>query len=399
MIATTKYHRISKNLESLPCELHEDILIHLQFHQLIRLSSCAGPRLIWSLQHSLSSWHRYFSSPAAITSLQELLAITDTVAKHGFPPSRKHVDATTIYEQEWSLRFLKYKASEWGSDYSVVELRNLQTTEALTKHWLNHLSRMVTSVLGPIVPNDPSFPQLPASFPTPASLVSFLASYQRAREANAEALARQLEHLALLYEAHPTRFKMPFDPRSSPPSTLNATHIPSTMRSQARRIVNVARAGKWRRHKRFLHRFAWPGLVPYESCVQLFNGFVLRTGLLKGGKVEGAGELMEECRSVIEGRPVWAGDVRKGKEVEGKSEGDAIEELSSMMERQNLGADVTPIRIQVYIEDAKEDIRKVLVVPRAEMELQWLERFAQVTASLEQAYPDLEKDSLGPVPA
>lgn len=399
MIATTKYHRISKNLESLPCELHEDILIHLQFHQLIRLSSCAGPRLIWSLQHSLSPWHHYFSSAPSITTLQELLAITDTVAKHGFPPSRKCVDATTIYEQEWSLRFLKYTASDWGSGYSVVELRNLHTTEALAKHWLNHLSRMVTSVLGPIMPDDASFPQLPSSFSTPADLAGFLASYQHAREANAEALALQLQHLAALYEAYPTRFKMPFDPRSSAPSTLNATHIPSTMRSQARRIVNVTRAGKWRRHKGFLHRFVWPGLVPYECCVRLFNGAVLWTGLLEGEKAEGKGKLVEECRRVIEGRPVWAKGMRKGKEEEGKSEEGAIEELSSMVGRQNLGADATPICVQVCLEDAKEDIGKVLVVPRAEAELQWLERFAQVTVSLEQAYPDLEKDSLGPVPA
>ncbi|XP_014561758.1 hypothetical protein COCVIDRAFT_86028 [Bipolaris victoriae FI3] len=398
MIATTKYQRISKNLESLPCELHEDILIHLQFHQLIRLSSCAGPRLTWSLQHSLSPWNHHFTSPASITSLQELLAITDTVAKHGFPPSRKCIDATRIYEER-NLRFLAYKASEWSSKYSLVQVRNLQTSEALVKHWLSQLSRMVTCVLSPIVPDDASFPQLPASFPTPASLAEFLASYQRAREANAEVLAEQLEQLALLYEAHPTCFKMPFDPRSSAPSTLNTAHIPSTMRSQARRIVNVARAGKWRRHRGFLHRFVWPGLVPYECCVRLFNGVVLRMGLLDGKKVEVEGELMEECKRVIEGRPVWARGVRKGKEVEGNSEGDAIEESSIMMGRQNLGADATPIRIQVCFEDAKEDVGKVLVVPRAEVELQWLERFAQVTASLEQAYHGLAKDSLVPVPA
>ncbi|KAF5846913.1 hypothetical protein GGP41_003183 [Bipolaris sorokiniana] len=330
--------------------------------------------------------------------MQELLAITDTVVKHGFPPSCKRMDSTRIYEER-NLRFLAYKSSEWSSSYSIVEMRDLRTSEALAKHWLNHLSRMVTAVLSPIIPADPSFPQLPSSFPTPASLASFISSYQCARESNAEALAQQLEHLAALYEAHPTCFKMPFDPRSHAPSTLNAEHIPSTMRSQARRIVKVARASKRRRNREFLHRFLWPGLVPYECCVRLFNRVVLWTGLLEGKEVEVEGELMEECRRVIEGRPIWADGMRKGKEVEAKSEGDVIEELSSTMGRQNLEADAMPISIQVCLEDAKEDIDKVLVVPRVEAELQWLDRFAQVTASLEQAYPDLAKDSLVSVPA
>lgn len=260
-------------------------------------------------------------------------------------------------------------------------MRNLQTSEALTKHWLNHLTRMVTLVIKPIIPAHPSFPEFPSSFPTPASLAAFVSSYQRAREAGAEALAQQLEHLAALYEAHPTSFKMPFDPRPHPPSKLNVAHIPKTMRSQARRIVNMARAGKWRRNRVFWHRFGWPGLVPYECYVRLFNGVVLWKGLL-----EGEGKLIEECRRIIEDKPAWA-------DGGGKSEGDAIEELSSTMERQNLGDGAMPIRIQVRLEDA-EDKGKVLAAPRAEAELQWLERFAQVTTSLEQAYPDLAKDSL-----
>lgn len=39
--------QIARDLEKLPCELHDGILFDLKFAQLIRLSACAGPRVSW----------------------------------------------------------------------------------------------------------------------------------------------------------------------------------------------------------------------------------------------------------------------------------------------------------------------------------------------------------------
>ena len=60
MLATKRFQRIAQDLEKLPCELHGDILNDLEFSQLIRLSSCAGPRLTWSLENSISAWGDHF---------------------------------------------------------------------------------------------------------------------------------------------------------------------------------------------------------------------------------------------------------------------------------------------------------------------------------------------------
>jgi hypothetical protein len=65
---STRFKRIARDLEKLPCELHEGVLAELEFGQLIRVSISAGPRLQWSLENSPALWSKYFRDEQVVST-------------------------------------------------------------------------------------------------------------------------------------------------------------------------------------------------------------------------------------------------------------------------------------------------------------------------------------------
>jgi hypothetical protein len=116
LLRMSRFERIAGSLEKLPCELHDDVLKDLEFEQLIRLSAFAGPRLLWSLENSLSPWAKYFHG-SSIQQLQTFLGITDEVKKYCFQlPKSKKIDR--VRHDTWppgDLMFLRNRGSDWSS--------------------------------------------------------------------------------------------------------------------------------------------------------------------------------------------------------------------------------------------------------------------------------------------
>ena len=211
----------------------------------------------------------------------------------------------------------------------------------------------------------------------------------------AEAFSKELHHLAELYEKHPTRLKMPFDLRPFAPKDLNATHVPLVMRRQARRIMNIAQNTPWHVADMFMHRFAWPALIPYDWCAQLFNEIVLKPGFLECDTTNDptTAKIMQECRDILAKRPSWTLDVPGGMASGAKMDADA-RTIKGQRQSASQAPLIHPIRICVSKEEdaTKHAFSEVFVFPRGDEELQWLEKFAQVTAYLEQEYPKLARE-------
>jgi hypothetical protein len=73
-------------------------------------------------------------------------------------------------------------------------------------------------------------------------LDSFVELYLRLREIRASAVSRSLYRIADLYEANPTCLRTPFAPQTHRP---NKKHIPSNMRSMARKQEIRAKHRRW----------------------------------------------------------------------------------------------------------------------------------------------------------
>ncbi|USP73316.1 uncharacterized protein yc1106_00590 [Curvularia clavata] len=414
MIANYKFRRIARDLEKLPCELHEAILADLEFRQLIRIYSCAGTRLTWSLQNSPSPWSCHFRWKDT-NKLQKLLAITDKVQKFCFSAPKTIFYPPHILEYK-ELSFLLWKSSQWNKTSTAISSQKLRNGTLLARHWLQTLNEAVfdnrtrqtlwegyAHLVEPWVAEVPGAQRIIeriverlgrwdkidlTTIFTMDELALFMELYQQVRLKRAEAFSRELHRLADLYEKHATRLKMPFDPRPYPPTDLNATHIPNVMRRQARRIMNVAKSTAWHKTDMFLHRFAWPALVPYDWCTQLFNEMVLKPGFLERKTRDDptATKMKQECRYVLAKRPSWTLDAPEMVASEVKADVDG-----SKMKQQQLASQeplLHPIRIHVYQRGTKNKAHsEAHVLPRGDEELQWLEKFAQITAYLEEEYP------------
>jgi hypothetical protein len=212
-------------------------------------------------------------------------------------------------------------------------------------------------------------------------LAAFIKIYQQFRLVRGEALATELYRLADIYEAHPNRLKPPFDPRIRAPDTLNARHVPTQMRREARKITRNATNTQWNTMGVKCTRFAYPPLVPYESQVQSWNACFEYVAGEQGvdGEQSALVEIMKRCQVVVESAPSWA-------RVDTEGEVDAVALLSDTLERHNLGSHgLTPkVRVHAYSKGRPDWKLVVLpVLPRGDAELEWLESFAEATAWLE----------------
>jgi hypothetical protein len=440
MIANSKFQRIARDLEKLPCELHEAILADLEFHQLIRLSSCAGPRLIWSLENSLSPWGCYFLR-SGMHEMQKLLAITDQVRMFCLPSAKTKHGRPYILEHG-DLRFLLCKSSEWkaGNNTYVPKHRRylsiikLYDKKILLRHWLCTLTYLALSSTWPSLHQDHAhliepwaseipeaekiFQNVPylgqpdkhhdteelttyikeqfdANDPafTVDELASFVSIYQQIRLKRAQAIAQDLYRLADLYEAYPRLLKTPLDPRPHAPSVINTTHIPSRMRQQAQRTLNLAKNTHWLRGIEYPQSCTCAPLVPHTWCVELFNAVVaLESGLFleqETKKMDISGDekkktpdiktplLIREYLSVPVKPPTWA----------------VCEANEAAYSGTNAVTTATKIRIHAHQASKRSDGggRKLATRPHLDDDLQWLKTFTHVTACLEQEYPQVDK--------
>lgn len=454
MTSPSRFRRIARDLERLPVELHGPILEDLEFHQLIRLSSHAGPGLTSSLTHSLAPWahlfhHKNSNHEKDIAEFQTLLSITDKIRRFCFKQPKTRDDVPFVFVNG-DLAFLQFKGKQWTKQHNggiYISRQVMGNAKALARHWLSELNDIVIdttwsalheeydTLVKPYVDSVPgareAFSKVPfiavkssdcrpggkprykyfintkTAFST-SELAKVVDCYHQVRIKRAEAFAAELEKLALIYESHPTLFKMPFDLRLHAPEDLNTQHIPLTMRRQAAKLIRMAECGPWRKTDMFKHRFVWPALVPYDWSTQLFNTVVVEkagfldqdvTTITKASSSSTEHQrtitkLIQQCRSVVATPPAWAtGGTKK--------DGNGVEGLSSKMKSQRLGEQksahttITPLRIHVDKNDVGWTVLGTMrVFPRGEAELEWLQTFGDITATLEQGYPNLLEEGV-----
>jgi hypothetical protein len=329
VLANSRFRRIGCDLEKLPCELHDGVLVDLEFEQLIRLSSCPGPRLTWSLQNSLAPFARFFRG-GNFRQWQKLLSLSDKVRFLCCRQPTKKGERTGPFDQDGDLSFLKYQVADWNMPASSIYSRAQQaylpgrrfakTNPAdLAAHWLDTLHKKVFYTLNLKMEaydkcnyrelvetlktwiNDlqgaaDSFAEIPTLDTrglriepcklTCDELAQFIELYQYFRLVRASVLSRELLQLADLYEAHPTRLKTLYADEPRPNKRpFNPIHVPNMLRCEARNMVRRAQTTGWnhKKNEKYEYRFmaAAPALVPYEWATQLFNK-VLREPIFGG---------------------------------------------------------------------------------------------------------------------
>ncbi|KAI4920385.1 uncharacterized protein J4E92_008604 [Alternaria infectoria] len=405
-LAPQRYQRIAQDLEKLPCELHGDILDELEYSQLIRLSSCAGPRLTWSLKNSRSLWGKYFRGED-MSKWQTLLSITDRVKFACFKKPESKEDLPDVFKEKGRLYFLTYRNSDWKHELDKNWTRFRQERGELGTRWLSELNAIILTetwttfhedysrIVVPILPKLPVqasaiFSRIPelgerdykyqhhadgAVF-SADKLAAFVDMYQQVRLVRAETLAAELYRLADIYEAHPTRLKQPFDPRTQAPDEFNAEHIPTQMRREAQRMVKRAKTARWNSKDVKPFRFKYPPLVPYESQVQSFHDCledVARNHGVDKHQLEPM-EILKKGEAVVVNAPDWAREDAEG-------EVDGVADLCTVLENQHISERrLTP---KLCIRASRFQSAGLPVLPRGDAELDWLEDFAEATAWLE----------------
>jgi len=397
-LAPKRYQRIAQDLEKLPCELYGDILDELEYSQLIRLSSCAGPRLIWSLKNSRSLWGKYFRGED-MSKWQTLLSITDRGKFACFKKPESRDDLPDVFKDKGRLYFLTYRNSDWKHELDKNWTRFRQERGELGTRWLSELNAIILTetwttfhedysrIVAPILPKLPVqasaiFSRIPelgerdykyqhhadgAVF-SADKLAAFVDMYQQVRLVRAETLAAELHRLADIYEAHPTRLKQPFDPRNKAPDEFNAQHIPTQMRREARRMIKRSKTARWNSRDVKPFRFKYPPLVPYESQIQYFYD-----GL--DGAPSAPVEIVEKCQAIMENAPDWAGE-------DAAREVDGVTDLCKALENQHISErGLTP---KLCIRASRFQSAGLPVLPRGDAELDWLVDFAEATARLEE---------------
>jgi hypothetical protein len=403
----SRFERIARDLEKLPVELHNGILVELEFQQIIRLTHYAGPRLTSSLEDSLSPWGAFFRD-GNTSVMQKLSAITDRLKIFCFklPKSKDDSDRDTFeYSLFWgSLFFLRNRGSEWRS--SIIghpDSLRLVDAASLSRHWLSSLneiavsttqqafhtdySRLIepwltqldgaTAIFGKI-PRDGDYQdgwsqiQARRTALSIEELSDFIDLYQQLRVLRAEALAEELYRLADLYETHSSLLKMPFAPQTP---RLNKAHIPSRMRYEARKIVKRASTTWWKYEKMYPYRFGYPfpALIPYTWTIQLFCKVLHDDKLSESLHPE---TIAKSCKAIMQEIPAWAPDGLRH-----VATGD-MAGLSNALDRIALGPKYIP---------GWQNTNCI----HAEDELKWLERFADVIAWMEVEFPDAVQEVRG----
>lgn len=401
-----RFKRVAHDLEKLPCELHDGVLDELEFHQLIRLSlyASAGSRLHWSLRNSSSNWGVYFKE-GNMAELQCLLAITDRIKRVCFRLPKMR-DKEPYPFREGTLSFLQQRNMDWELNRRDprYDRGDFSSFGAMASIWLESLNFLVLDVTwtsfhegydkfiepwiatledGTLevfqkVPDvgeckDHYHWWLPQDAMRKAFSVDelgrFLGLYQQLRLNRATALSAELCKLADLYERHPNLFKTPFAPQS--PRT-NTKHIPDNMRFEARKILKKAKDGQWseKETSKYRFRFPFPALVPYNWATQFFSNHC------SDNIASLPEEILNNRQNVLRKAPTW------------------ITTLKASLEERLETVNLSKAEGQAALCEPKVPEVGDAYLPHPE-DLQWLESFSKVTATLEEQYPGGVKDVRG----
>ncbi|ORY15980.1 hypothetical protein BCR34DRAFT_144250 [Clohesyomyces aquaticus] len=352
--ASRRFQRIAHDLEKLPVELHEAVLADLEFHQLIRLSQCAGPRLTWSLENSLLPWGKFFR-PGSMPKWRNLLVVSDQIKRLCFKPSKTPDKEPHLFspEENWrwvnrhgALLFLHNRSSDWkGRNFykpavfadpdidckkleqhwhvtlkaELYQTGKMEATEdnalpGLTKLWLPRLPHLLEEegetpakiscdlckreeeTVRTLIGNYLIF----GSDLSVEKMAAWIHFYQQLRLEKAEAMAAELHRLADIYSAHPTRLKTPWAPQSSRP---NPKHVPNQMQREARKLIRRAKHSWWGDQvSRYRFAVPFPGLVPYDWCMEFFVKVMRKQS---SWPVILPADILEKCQTVIKRRPPW----------------------------------------------------------------------------------------------
>jgi hypothetical protein len=404
----SRFERIARDLEKLPIELHNGVLVDLEFQQLIRLSQHAGPRLVSSLEDNLSPWGMFFRDGNALL-MQRLLALTDRLEKLCFkqPKSKDVYEDTFAYaSSNGQLYFLRNSGSWRSSNGSYPYTPQLVDASSLSSHWLSWLNELAINTTWRALHADyleliepwmaqldgaavifgkvPFFKETLTSYQTGSSLTEakrnalsieelskFIDLYQQLRVIRAKGLAEELYRLANLYEAHPSRLTMPFAPQTP---RLNKQHIPSNMHYETRKLTKRASTTWWSYKEMYRYRFIYPypALVPYDWTIQLFCK-VLHNGMLSESLYPGA--IVKSCERVVMGIPVWVRNLRP-------FETDEMAKLSKALDL-------------IALEPNESSSWRLTYCTHPDDELRWLEEFVGVVAWMELEFPDVLQEVQG----
>ncbi|KAH7066804.1 hypothetical protein BKA63DRAFT_523196 [Paraphoma chrysanthemicola] len=318
MSRSARFERIAQDLEKLPAELHEGVLVDLEFEQLIRLSLHAGPRLIWSLENSPSPWGKFFRG--GMDEWQTFLKVNDQARKLCFKPPKSREDRPEDFTRTGFLAFVHYRTLDWssrGQPWWVPLPRELDR-EGLMRYWLERLTQLVVN--SRLYPNGnykyliepwPGVPEVEGAADlfnnvhtgttSIKEVADFIEAYQQIRINRAQALATQLNRLADLYEAHPQHLKEPFAPQSPRP---NEKHIAIQMRCEALQIVRRAQNRWWGTRPCGVYRFnrRFLPLIPYDRSTEIYNQNISK--LRQAGTVTFE-EIEEKGEAVSREWPEW----------------------------------------------------------------------------------------------
>jgi hypothetical protein len=404
----SRFERIARDLEKLPVELHNGVLVDLEFQQLMRLSQHAGPRLVSSLEDNLSPWGVFFRNGNALL-MQRLLALTDRLERLCFkqPKSKDVYENTFAYASSTGqLYFLRYSGSWRSSNGSYSYTPEPVDVPSLSGHWLSSLNELAINTTWRALHADyselvepwmaqldgaaaifgkiPLFGKTSVSYHNDSSLTEakrnalsieelskFIDLYQQLRVIRAKALAEELYRLADLYEAHPSRLTMPFAPQMP---RLNKQHIPSNMRYEARKLTKRASNTWWNYKEMYRYRFIYPfpALVPYNWTIQLFCK-VLQNGMLSESLYPDA--IVKSCKRVVLEIPFWASKLRP-------FETDKMVNLSKALDL-------------VALDPNKSSSWRLIYCTHSDEELRWLEEFVGVVKWMELEFPDVLQEVQG----
>ena len=404
-----RFEHIAHDLEKLPCELHEPVLVDLEFEQLIRLSHFAGPRLMWSLENSPSPWHIFFQGGAA-ASWQKHLAVTDRVKTLCFEPPDVKGGQPDAFETG-AVSFLHHQSSDWKAQKSYAS-KMLLSGNKLGHHWRRFLYSVVMDTMRSTYHDDKNYAKfvqpweatlehaskLPdGSSPmaviiqvkslkglgrdvessTIEQIANFIDLHQLLRRTVADAMEAELLRLASLYDKHPTRLKQAFAPQIQ---RRNKKHVSWVLRCVAPKIINTAENLRWNTRKSYASRFRYefPALVPYDWCMQLFVKILQDQTLLES---KAPAEVLDKCRMVLQTPPRWA---VAGPEVT-SSQNEKNPTAEVMRQFGQLGLHSQPLlRTQLLLENEGD-----LYCTHSESDMQWLETFVDVIAWMEETFPDV----------
>jgi hypothetical protein len=379
LLANSRFRRIARDLEKLPCELHDGVLADLEFEQLIRLTSCAGPRLTWSLANSLAPWGHLFRGEN-VEDWQKLLSASDRLRLLCFKLPTKKGERPYLFDHSHGpLAFLAYRGAEWKTkDFGELD------RGALVGHWRSTLNNLIVGTTYAAFHHkydrmiEPWMNQLQGAaevFSKKSNLsvdelVKFINLYQQLRLIQAKALAGELLHLADLYEAHPTRLIEVYAPQPrSNKRPFNPKHVPHKLRHEARNMVRRAQTTRWNDKEEHGYRFmaTTPALVPYDWATQLFNKVLQEPIYMESAAKTSQPAFLTNCKVFLER--------------------DSVASLTHTFAQQQLDTGVQkPIYVKPWLGYRRS------YCPLADAELEWLQTCVEVTTWMEEEFPDVVRE-------